>query len=61
MNCNAIEETARLQVMAEPFGGAVPFAPEIVDRALKLRGTLDVAKVVWRFWETKVDMQGIPL
>ena len=61
MNCNAIEENARYQVMAEPFGGGVPFAPEIVERAIKLRSTLDVAKVVWRFWETKVEMQGIPL
>lgn len=61
MNCTAIEDNARYQVMAEPFGGAVPFAPEIIQRAIKLRGTLDVAKVVWRYWEQKVEMQGVPL
>jgi hypothetical protein len=46
--------------MAEPFGGAVPFAPEYIQRAIQSRGSLNVAKVVWQYWEQKVDAQGVP-
>lgn len=61
MNCTAIEENARYQIMAEPFGGGVPFAPNIVQGAIQSRGTLNVAKVVWQFWEQKIQVQGVPL
>ena len=61
MHCTAIEDNAKLQVMAEPFGGAVPFAPEYIQRAMQTRGMLEVAKAMWRFWEHKVETQGIPL
>ncbi len=60
MNCTGIEDTARMQIMAEPFGGAAPFAPEYIQRAIQSRGTLNVAKVVWQYWEQKVDAQGVP-
>ncbi len=61
MNCVSIEDNARYQIMAEPFGGGVPFAPEIVQGAIKSRGNLNVAKVVWQFWEQKAEAQGVPL
>jgi ribulose-5-phosphate 4-epimerase/fuculose-1-phosphate aldolase len=61
MHCTAIEENAKYQIMAEPFGGAVPFGPEHIQRALQTRGMLEVAKAMWRFWEHKVETQGIPL
>jgi len=57
----AIEDNAKLQVMAEPFGDPVPFASEHIQRAMQTRGMLEVAKAVWRFWEHKVETQGIPL
>jgi ribulose-5-phosphate 4-epimerase/fuculose-1-phosphate aldolase len=61
MNSTAIEDNAKLQVMAEPFGGPVAFAQEHIDRAMQTRGMLEVAKAMWRFWEHKVESQGIPL
>ena len=61
MNCTAIEDNARYQIMAEPFGGGVPFSPEIIQSAVKSRGTLNVGKVVWQYWEQKVEVQGVPL
>ena len=61
MNCLAIEENAKYQIAAEPFGGAVPFAPEVVQEAMKLRGSLNVTRVVWEYYERKVVMDGVPL
>ena len=61
MNCTAIEDNARYQIMAEPFGGGVPFSPEIIQSAVKSRGTLNVGKVVWQYGEQKVEMRGVPL
>jgi len=61
INCVAIEENAKYQIAAEPFGGAVPFAPGVVQEAMRLRGSLNVARVVWEYYERKVVMEGTPL
>lgn len=61
MNCLAIEENAKFQIAAEPFGGAVPFAPAVIQEAMRLRGSLNVGRVVWEYYERKVVMEGAPL
>ncbi|MGH7033697.1 MAG: class II aldolase/adducin family protein [Stellaceae bacterium] len=61
MNCISIEENARLQIAAEPFGGAVPFPREMIEDAMRLRGQVQVAKVVWEYHERKVVTDGVPL
>ncbi|HKT17984.1 MAG TPA: class II aldolase/adducin family protein [Stellaceae bacterium] len=61
MNCMAIEENARLQIAAEPFGGAVPFPRAMIEDAMRLRGMVQVTKVVWEYYERKVVMDGVPL
>ena len=61
MNCISIEENARLQIAAEAFGGAVPFPREMIEDAMRLRGQVQVAKVVWEYHERKVVTDGVPL
>jgi len=63
LNCITVEENARYQIAAEPFGGAVPFPPEIVEEAARERNSMSVAvsRVVWTYFERKVLMTGVPI
>lgn len=56
MRSSAVRTSIALTSAMFCVGGAIPLIS-----LLKLRGTLDVAKVVWRFRETKVEMQDISL
>jgi hypothetical protein len=63
MNCYSVEENARLQIAAEPFGGAVPFSPEIVEATARFRTAMrdDIAGVLWTYFERQVAMTGVPV
>jgi L-ribulose-5-phosphate 4-epimerase len=63
MNCYTVEENARLQVEAEPFGGAVPFAPEVVEAIARFRTAMrdDIARVLWAYFESRVLADGVSL
>ena len=63
MNCYSVEENARYQIGAEQFGGAVPFAPEIVEATARFRTAMrdDIAGVLWSYFERRMLMTGLPL
>ena len=57
--CTYMEENIRLQIEAEPLGGACPLSEdEICDCA---KGALGMGPRMWDFWERRVTVQGIPL
>jgi L-ribulose-5-phosphate 4-epimerase len=63
MNCITVEENARYQIAAEPFGGPVPFAADIVERAARERAAMGQgpSHVIWAYFERRVAMTGLPL
>lgn len=62
LNCYSMEENARLQIAAEPFGGAVPFAPEVIDATARHRAAQDnLGAVLWRYFERRVASTGLPV
>jgi ribulose-5-phosphate 4-epimerase/fuculose-1-phosphate aldolase len=59
--CTFIEENARYQVEAEPFGGIKPFPKEVwAQLAAERRGDWG-ARLVWQYWERRVLIDGLPL
>jgi ribulose-5-phosphate 4-epimerase/fuculose-1-phosphate aldolase len=63
MNCFTVEENARYQIAAEPFGGPVPFPDEIVQRAAQERASMGYgpSHVLWAYFERRIAMNGVPL
>jgi ribulose-5-phosphate 4-epimerase/fuculose-1-phosphate aldolase len=64
-NCFAIEENARYQIAAEPFGGPVLFSQEIIEEAAQQRATPERNalrhRLIWNYFERKVVMTGTPI
>jgi ribulose-5-phosphate 4-epimerase/fuculose-1-phosphate aldolase len=62
MNCYSIEENARYQIAAESLGGAVPFAPDIVEATARFRTAMrdDIAAVLWAYFARRAT-GGMPL
>ena len=62
-NCIAIEENARYQIAAEPFGGPVPFPSDVVEGAARERGSKNSLReqLVWTYFERRVVMAGLPV
>jgi ribulose-5-phosphate 4-epimerase/fuculose-1-phosphate aldolase len=63
LNCITVEENAKYQIAAEMLGGAVPFPEELMEQAARQRNSLGVAvsTVVWKYFERKALMTGIPV
>jgi ribulose-5-phosphate 4-epimerase/fuculose-1-phosphate aldolase len=59
--CTFLEENARYQVEAETLGGAKAFPPEMWGKLLAERKGDWGNRLVWQYWERKVQRQGIPL
>ena len=63
MNMYFVEESAKYQIAAEPFGGVVPFAPEIVAEVGGSRSKLNTgrAAAIWAYFEHAVLQSGVPV
>lgn len=63
LNCYAVEENARYQIAAEPFGGPVPFSPDVVEAVGRHRTAMReaIAGVLWAYFARQVAMTGLPL
>ncbi len=62
LNCYSVEENARYQIAAEPFGGPAPFSPEVVRDTARSRAKADdVAAVLWTYFERRIAMTGVPV
>ncbi len=59
--CTHIEENAQYQIDAEALGGVKPFAPEMLDQLAAQRGRTTGTQLLWNYWQSIVEEQGIPL
>lgn len=57
MNVYSLEENARVQIAAEPFGGPVPFSPEIIEKTTRARTAIrhEVATILWTYFEARLS------
>jgi ribulose-5-phosphate 4-epimerase/fuculose-1-phosphate aldolase len=63
MNCYTVEENAKYQIAAEPFGGAVPFPQSLIEETAAQRARMSVAisRILWTYFERRVTMTGLPI
>jgi ribulose-5-phosphate 4-epimerase/fuculose-1-phosphate aldolase len=61
MSCFSVEQNARYQIAAEAFGGAAPFAPEVIAKTMRQRNDLVVAASIWEYFERKAVKESGPL
>jgi L-ribulose-5-phosphate 4-epimerase len=53
MHCFGMEQNARYQIAARPFGGHVPFTPDQIKHTMSQRKDLRVAWDIWKYFERK--------
>jgi L-ribulose-5-phosphate 4-epimerase len=59
--CTHIEENAQYQIDAVSLGGAKPFAPEMLAQLAAQRGRTTGTQLLWNYWQSIVEEQGLPL
>jgi L-ribulose-5-phosphate 4-epimerase len=59
--CTHIEENAQYQIDAAALGGAKPFAPEMLAQLAAQRGRTTGTQLLWSYWQSIVEEQGLPL
>ena len=57
MTIYSLEENARIQVAAEPFGGPVAFSPETIESATRARTAIrhETAAILWTYFEARLS------
>jgi L-ribulose-5-phosphate 4-epimerase len=61
LNVYTIEESAKFQIAAEPFGGVVPFPQNIMEAATRVRPAARIANLLWGYFERRTLASGVPL
>jgi ribulose-5-phosphate 4-epimerase/fuculose-1-phosphate aldolase len=59
--CTHMEENAQYQIDAAALGGAKPLAPEMAAQIAAMRGRTAGVQLLWSYWQSVVEEQGLPL
>ncbi|HUB96419.1 MAG TPA: class II aldolase/adducin family protein [Stellaceae bacterium] len=59
--CTHIEENAQYQIDAASLGGAKPFSSETLQQLASQRGRTAGTQLLWSYWQSIVEEQGLPI